>query len=157
MQLTDRFIGMIPWDKFDPMVHPMGSYGLSLGPSHGTSRWSGFIIRYPTILHGILQGAMAGGENPGPGRPGRDSARCLLDDLRVFRGTEGSTQSSPLVFGVETVLLPTAAKKGGKRYRGVVETAECFMTRWHSDEAESSWLRHAAEDAKSDDKGRGGQ
>ena len=29
------------------------------------------------------------------------------------------------------------------------------MTRWHRDEAESSWLRHAAEDAKSDDKGRG--
>ena len=30
------------------------------------------------------------------------------------------------------------------------------MTRWHRDEAESSWLRHATEDAKSDDKGRGG-
>ena len=30
------------------------------------------------------------------------------------------------------------------------------MTRWHRDEAESSWLRHATEDAKkSDDKGRG--
>ena len=29
------------------------------------------------------------------------------------------------------------------------------MTRWHRDEAERSWLRHAAEDAKSDDKGRG--
>ena len=58
------------------------------------------------------------------------------------------------MFGVETVLWPTAAK-GGKWYRGVVEAAECFMTRWHRDEAESSWLRHATEDAKSDDKGRG--
>ena len=57
---------------------------------------------------------------------------------------------------VETVLWPTAAKKGGKWYRGVIEAAECFMTRWHRDEAGSSWLRHAAEDAKSDDKGRGG-
>ena len=28
------------------------------------------------------------------------------------------------------------------------------MTRWHRDEAESSWLRHAADDANSDDKGR---
>ena len=59
-----------------------------------------------------------------------------------------------MVFGVETVLSPTAAKEGGQGYRGVVEAAECFM-RWHRGEAESSWLRHAAEDAKSD-KGRGG-
>ena len=29
------------------------------------------------------------------------------------------------------------------------------MTRRHRDEAESSWLRHTTEDAKSDDKGRG--
>ena len=28
------------------------------------------------------------------------------------------------------------------------------MTRWHRDEAESSWLSHATEDANSDDKGR---
>ena len=61
-----------------------------------------------------------------------------------------------MVFGVETVLWPTGAKKGGKWYRGVVEAAEYFMTRWHRNEAESSWLRHATEDAKSDDKGRGG-
>ena len=98
---------------------------------------------------------MAGGENPGPGRPERNWVKCLVDDLSVFRATEGSTKSVPLVFGVETVLWPTAAKKGGKWYRGVVEAAECFMTRWHRDEAESSWLRHATEDAKSDDKGRG--
>ena len=60
-----------------------------------------------------------------------------------------------MVFGVETVLSPTAAKEGGQGYRGVVEAAECFM-RWHRGEAESSWLRHAAEDAKSDDKENGG-
>ena len=60
-----------------------------------------------------------------------------------------------MVFGVETVLWPTAAKKGGKWCQGVVEAAECFMTRWHRDEAESNWLRHATEDAKSDDRGMG--
>ena len=76
-------------------------------------------------------------------------AQCLVDH-RVFRAAEGSTESVPLVFGVETVLWLTAAKKGGKLYRGVVEAAECFMTRWHRDEAESSWLRHATEDARSD-------
>ena len=97
-------------------------------------------------------GTMAGGENPGPGRPEKNWAQCLVDDLRVFRATEGSTESIPLVFGVETVLWPTADKKGGKWYRGVVEAAECFMTRWHRDEAENSWLRHATEDAKSHDK-----
>ena len=47
-----------------------------------------------------------------------------------------------------------AAKNGGNWNRGVVEAAECFMTRWHRDEAESSWLSHATEDANSDDKGR---
>ena len=60
-----------------------------------------------------------------------------------------------MVFDVETALWPTAVKKGGKWYRGVAEAAECFMTGWHRDEAESSWLRHTTEDAKSDDKGRG--
>ena len=60
-----------------------------------------------------------------------------------------------MVFGVETVLWPTAAK-GGKYCRGVVEAAEYFMMRWHRDEAESSYLIHATEDAKSDGKGTGG-
>ena len=30
------------------------------------------------------------------------------------------------------------------------------MARWHRDEAERSWLRHAAEEAKLGDKGKGG-
>ena len=42
----------------------------------------------------------------------------------MFRATEGSTESLPLVFGVETVLWTTTAKKRGKWYRGVVEAAE---------------------------------
>ena len=53
------------------------------------------------------------------------------------------------------MLWPTAAKKGGKWYRGVVEAAECFMTKSHGYETHSSWLHHTKEDAKSDDKGRG--
>ena len=62
----------------------------------------------------VMFGTMAGGENPGPGRPEKNWAQYLVDDLRVFRATEGSTESLPLVFGVGTVLWPTAAKKGGK-------------------------------------------
>ena len=41
-----------------------------------------------------------------------------IDDLKVFRTTEGSTGHSLLVFGVEIALWPTAANKVGKRYRG---------------------------------------
>ena len=102
----------------------------------------------------VMFGTMVGGKNPGPGRPEKNWAQCLVDDLRVFGATKGSTESVSFMFGVETVLWPTAAKTGGKWYRGVVEAAECFMTRWHRDEAESSWLRHATEDAKSDVKER---
>ena len=103
----------------------------------------------------VMFGTMADGENPGPGRPEKNWAQCLVDDLRVSRATEGSTENSPVVFGVETVLWHTAAKKGGRWYRGVVESVECFMAGWHRDEAECSWLRHAAEDTKSNDKEKG--
>ena len=72
----------------------------------------------------VMFGTMAGGENPRPGRPEKNWAQRLVDDLRVFQATEGSTEKSVhLVFGVETVLWPTATKKGGKWYRGVVEAA----------------------------------
>ena len=37
-------------------------------------------------------GTMAGGENPGPVRPEKNWAQCLVDDRRVFRATEGSTE-----------------------------------------------------------------
>ena len=37
----------------------------------------------------------AGGENPEPGRPEKNWAQCLVDDLMVFRATEGSTESVP--------------------------------------------------------------
>ena len=36
----------------------------------------------------VMVGAMAGWENPGPGRPEKNRAQqCLLDDLRMFRAT----------------------------------------------------------------------
>ena len=96
---------------------------------------------------------MAIGESPGPGRPEKNWAQCFVDDLMVIQATEGSMEIFPLLFGVKTVLWPMPAKKGGRWYRGVVEAVVCLMARWHRDEAESSWLRHAEEDAKSDDKG----
>ena len=37
----------------------------------------------------------AGGENPEPGRPEKNWAQCLVDNLMVFRATEGSTESVP--------------------------------------------------------------
>ena len=57
----------------------------------------------------VMFGTMAGGENPGSGRPEHSWAQCLADDLRVFQAPEGSTESSHLLLGVGTVLWP----KGG--------------------------------------------
>ena len=71
----------------------------------------------------VIFGTMAGGENPGQGRPETNWAHCLVDDLRVFRATEISTESVPLVYGVETMLWPTAPKKGGKWYRCLLYTS----------------------------------
>ena len=51
----------------------------------------------------VMVGTMASGENPGPGQPENNWAHCLADDLRVFQATEGSTESSPVLFGIETV------------------------------------------------------
>ena len=79
------------------------------------------------LTHRGMFGTMAVGENPGPGRPEKNWAQRPAD-IRVFQATEGSTDSSPLLFGVDTVLRPRAAKKSGKWYRGVVDAADRFMT-----------------------------
>ena len=100
---------------------------------------------------------MIGGENPGPGRPGKTWARCLVDDIAVFKAKEGSTETSHLLLGVETVLWPTAANKGGTWYRGIVKAANGFMARWHRAEVEKSWLRHVNEKFKMKDEGREGE
>ena len=104
----------------------------------------------------VMFGTMAGGENPRPSRPKKNWAQCLADDLRVYKPPRGSRKAPVcLLFGVETVLQPRASKKSGKWYRGVA-AADCFTARWHRDGAPKSRLRHAAEDAKSGDKGWGG-
>ena len=101
---------------------------------------------------------MAGGEDPGPGRPGKTWIWCLVDDIAVVRAKEGSTETPPLLFGVETGL---AAKQAGKRYRGIVKAADGFTARWHRAEEERRWRWHANEDVKKKGKkekggGRGG-
>ena len=88
-------------------------------------------------------GTMAGGENPRSGGQFKTWHRCIVEDLREFRITEGSPEHSPLVFGVETVLWPTAVKEAGKWYRGVLEAAERFMVKWHEDEAQLRRQRRA--------------
>jgi len=66
----------------------------------------------------VMSRTMAGGENPRPGGQFKTWHRCIVQELREFRATEGSTELAPLVFGFETVLWSTAAKKAGKWYRG---------------------------------------
>ena len=59
--------------------------------------------------------------------------QCLAD-IRVLQATQESTDSSPSLFGVGTVCSGRArliANKSGKWYRGVVDAADRFMTRWH--------------------------
>ena len=87
---------------------------------------------------------MAGAENPRPGGQFNTWHGCIAEDLREFRATERLTELAPLVFGVETALWSTAAKKAGKRYRGMLEAAERFMVKWHKGEAEMSRKRRAS-------------
>lgn len=75
----------------------------------------------------MLFGTMTDGENLRPGRLGRNWVQLLADDFKVFRATEGSTESTASSFGVETELGPTEVKKAGERCRGVVEAADRFM------------------------------
>ena len=49
-----------------------------------------------------------------------------------------------MVVGVETALLPMAAKKACKWYREVLKAAGRFMVRRHENEAKLSMKRHAS-------------
>ena len=50
----------------------------------------------------VMFGTMACKENPGAGRPGKRWLHCLLgDDVNVFRATEESKPSTPLLFQVQ--------------------------------------------------------
>ena len=95
-----------------------------------------------------------GGRRPG-GQPKRWH-RCLIDDLKAFDATKGSTEHSKLVFGVEAEVRTVAAKKAGKRYRGVLESAERFMDKWHENEATLSRNRHASDTGGAQGKRKGG-
>ena len=83
-------------------------------------------------------GTTAGGENPRPGEQSKTWHRFRIEDLREFRATEGSTEHSPLVVGVETAPWSTAAKTVSEWYRGVFEAAERFTIKWNEDEAKLS-------------------
>ena len=48
------------------------------------------------------------------------------------------------MFGAETALWPSAAKKVSKWYRGVLEAAKRFMVRWRENEAKLSRQRHVS-------------
>ena len=62
-----------------------------------------------------------------------------------------------MLLGVETVLWPRVAKRSGKWHTGVFQAADCFMARWHRDEALRSRLCQGAEDIRNGDRGgRGG-
>ena len=67
---------------------------------------------------------------------------CLVEGLKVVRATEGSTEHSPLVSGVETAKWDHCSKVGGQV--GVLEAAERLMVTWRKDEAELSRQRHAS-------------
>ena len=47
------------------------------------------------LTHRVMFGTMAGGENPGPGRPEKNWAHCLVDDVRVFRAPRDPRKASP--------------------------------------------------------------
>ena len=88
---------------------------------------------------------MTGGEGRRPGGQPKSWHRSLLDDLKAFDATKGSTEHSKLVFGVEAEVWTVAAKKASKWYRGVLEAAERFMDKWHENEATLRRNRHASD------------
>lgn len=53
-----------------------------------------------------------------------------------------------MLFEVETVLWPTAAKKAGKWQRAIVKAVDGCVATWYSADAEPIQMRQAKEDAK---------
>ena len=92
----------------------------------------------------MMFATLTGGEGRRPGEKPKNWHRCLVEDLRLFRATEGSTELCPLVFGVETVVWTIAAKKSGTWYQGVLHAADRFMVTWHKDETDMSKTRDAS-------------
>ena len=71
-----------------------------------------------------MLGKITGGAGRRPRGQPKSWHRCLLDGLKSFDATKGSTEHSKLVMGVETGAWTIAGKKAGKWYRGVFEAAE---------------------------------
>lgn len=120
--------------------------------------FAGAVARQPKgrLPSRVMFGTMTGGEGRRPGGQPKSWQKCLAEDLKVFRATEGSTAQVPLVFGVETAVWTVAATKVGKWYRGVLKAAEQFMVRWHKVEAELSRQRHASVAGGAQGNGKGG-
>ena len=57
---------------------------------------------------------MADGENLKPGEQFQIWLGFIVKEVREVRDAEGSTESFTLVFGVETMRWPTAARKARK-------------------------------------------
>ena len=84
---------------------------------------------------------------------------CLLHNNLLIVTLWRSLVTTELLSAVRSgdgVMAEGGYKKTGRWYRGVVKAATCFMARWHRGEAPRSRLRHAAEDAKNGDEGKGG-
>ena len=52
----------------------------------------------------VVFGALSGEGDPGPGRPEKTWLQCLSDDVQAFQATNGSTEDSASIFGVERAL-----------------------------------------------------
>ena len=94
------------------------------------------------------------GRNPG-GQPSTWHI-CLVEDVKVFRATEGSTEHCTLVFGVDTAVWTVPANKTGKWYRGALEAAERLIVQWHKDEGDASRKRQASAVGGAQGNGSGG-
>ena len=52
----------------------------------------------------LMDGKLAGGEDPGKGRPEQNWLDCLKDDFQAFGATDGSTVDNRLTFGNDRVV-----------------------------------------------------
>lgn len=100
------------------------------------------------------------GENPGPSGKPKISHKCLpsavVDGLKAFQATEGSTENFLLMFGVESVPWPTAANKVDKLYQNILDAAGRLMVRWHAEEVKNSKRRHVSGIHRFEGKEKGG-
>ena len=56
---------------------------------------------------------MVGGKNPRPGGQLKTWQRCMVEDLKDFRASEGRTEHSPFVSRIDAAPWATAARKAG--------------------------------------------